>query len=106
MVVVFGLSFELPVLLVLLNLAGVVSARRMRGWWRGMLMGTAAFAAIATPSTDPVSMLLLATPIFLLYGAACAVAWCNDRRRRRSAPARGPTPAVGEALGDAVVTGP
>ncbi|MFF3945719.1 twin-arginine translocase subunit TatC [Streptomyces sp. NPDC001902] len=98
MVIVFGLSFELPVLLVLLNFGGVISARRMTGWWRGMLMGVAAFAAIATPSTDPISMLLLATPISLLYGAACAVAWCNDRRRRRTASGRpDPAPAAVEA---------
>lgn len=84
MVLVFGLSFELPVLLVLLNLGGVISARRMAGWWRGMLMGITAFAALATPSTDPLSMLLLATPISLLYLAACAIAWCNDRRRQRT----------------------
>ncbi|MFF3001118.1 twin-arginine translocase subunit TatC [Streptomyces sp. NPDC057950] len=86
MVLVFGLSFELPVLLVLLNLAGVISARRMVGWWRAMLMGITAFAALATPSTDPLSMLLLATPISLLYLAACAIAWCNDRRRHRTSP--------------------
>lgn len=84
MVVVFGLSFELPVLLVLLNLGGVISARRMTGWWRGMLMGIAAFAALATPSTDPISMLLLAIPIAVLYLAACAVAWYHDRRRERT----------------------
>ncbi|MFJ8009932.1 twin-arginine translocase subunit TatC [Streptomyces fagopyri] len=84
MVLVFGLAFELPVLLVLLNLARVISARRMAAWWRGMLMGITAFAALATPSTDPLSMLLLATPISLLYLAACAIAWCNDRRRHRS----------------------
>ncbi|MEU1536118.1 twin-arginine translocase subunit TatC [Streptomyces fagopyri] len=86
MVLVFGLSFELPVLLVLLNLAGVISARRMAGWWRAMLMGITAFAALATPSTDPLSMLLLATPISLLYLAACAIAWCNDRQRLRTGP--------------------
>lgn len=84
MVVVFGLSFELPVLLVLLNLGGVISARRMAGWWRGMLMGIAVFAAVATPSTDPLSMLLLGAPISLLYLAACAISWCNDRRRERT----------------------
>lgn len=84
MVLVFGLSFELPVLLVLLNLGGVISARRMAVWWRGMFMAIAAFAALATPSTDPLSMLLLATPISLLYLAACAIAWCNDRRRQRT----------------------
>ncbi|MFD8073131.1 twin-arginine translocase subunit TatC [Streptomyces sp. NPDC059718] len=84
MVLVFGLSFELPVLLVLLNLGGAITARRMTGWWRGMLMAIALFAALATPSTDPLSMLLLATPISLLYLAACTIAWCNDRRRERT----------------------
>ncbi|KOV51091.1 membrane protein [Streptomyces sp. AS58] len=83
MVLVFGLSFELPVLLVLLNFAGVLTARRMIGWWRAMFLGIAAFAALATPSTDPLSMVLLAVPICLLYLGACAVSWCNDRRRRR-----------------------
>ncbi|MGW3248870.1 twin-arginine translocase subunit TatC, partial [Streptomyces sp. NPDC001070] len=48
----------------------------------------ALFAAIATPSTDPLSMLLLATPISLLYLAACTIAWCNDRRRGRTRDAR------------------
>lgn len=89
MVLVFGLSFELPVLLVLLNLGGVISARRMADWWRGMFITIAAFAALATPSTDPLSMLLLATPISLLYLAACAIAWYNDRRRQRTATTRG-----------------
>nr|WP_189697984.1 twin-arginine translocase subunit TatC [Streptomyces chromofuscus] len=84
MVVVFGLSFELPVFLVLLNFAGVFSARRMIDWWRGMLLGITAFAALATPSTDPLTMVLLAAPIGVLYLAACTVAWCNDRRRGRT----------------------
>ncbi|WP_328623944.1 twin-arginine translocase subunit TatC [Streptomyces sp. NBC_00353] len=84
MVLVFGLSFELPLILVLLNLGGIVSARRMTGWWRGMFMGITVFAAVATPSTDPLSMLLLAAPIALLYLAACAVAWFNDLRRGRT----------------------
>ncbi|MGW1887930.1 twin-arginine translocase subunit TatC [Streptomyces sp. NPDC001970] len=83
MVVVFGLSFELPLLLVMLNLAGVLTARRMTGWWRHMILGITAFAAIATPSSDPLSMLALAGPITALYLAACAVSWANDRRRAR-----------------------
>ncbi|MEU2490827.1 twin-arginine translocase subunit TatC [Streptomyces sp. NPDC007883] len=81
MVVVFGLSFELPLLLVMLNLAGILSAARMTGWWRHMVLGVAAFAAIATPSGDPLSMLALAGPVTALYLVACAVSWLNDRRR-------------------------
>ncbi|GHF16107.1 twin-arginine translocase subunit TatC [Streptomyces fumanus] len=83
MVLVFGLSFELPLLLVFLNLTGVLTGKRMLGWWRGMIMGITLFAAIATPSTDPVTMLLLAGPIWVLYFAAVLFSLLNDRRRRR-----------------------
>lgn len=83
MVVVFGLSFELPLLLVMLNLTGVLSGRRMLGWWRGMILGITVFAAVATPSTDPISMLALAGPIWVLYFGAVAFSLTNDKRKRR-----------------------
>lgn len=83
MIIVFGLSFELPLLLVMLNFGGVLSGKRMAGWWRGMIMGITLFAAIATPSTDPISMLALAGPIWVMYFAASAIALANDRRRAR-----------------------
>ncbi|MEV8594231.1 twin-arginine translocase subunit TatC [Streptomyces sp. NPDC052012] len=83
MVIVFGLSFELPLLLVMLNFSGAISGKRMLGWWRGMIMGITLFAAIATPSTDPLTMMALAGPIWVLYFGAVAVALLNDRRRRR-----------------------
>jgi sec-independent protein translocase protein TatC len=83
MVIVFGLSFELPLLLVMLNFTGAITGKRMLGWWRGMILGITVFAAIATPSTDPLSMLALAGPIWILYFAAVIVALVNDRRRLR-----------------------
>ncbi|WP_200302741.1 twin-arginine translocase subunit TatC [Streptomyces adelaidensis] len=83
MIVVFGLSFELPLLLVMLNFGGVLSGEKMAGWWRGMILGITLFAAIATPSTDPISMLALAGPIWVLYFCACAIALTNDKRRAR-----------------------
>lgn len=83
MVLVFGLSFELPLLLVMLNLTGVLSGKRMLGWWRGMIMGITVFAAVATPSTDPLTMLALAGPIWVLYFVATAFSLMNDSRRRR-----------------------
>jgi sec-independent protein translocase protein TatC len=83
MVLVFGLSFELPLLLVFLNLTGALTGKRMLGWWRGMIMGITLFAAIATPSTDPLTMLMLAGPIWVLYFAAVLFSLLNDRRRRR-----------------------
>lgn len=83
MVVVFGLSFELPLLLVMLNFGGVLSGQKLAGWWRAMILGITLFAAIATPSTDPLSMLALAGPIWILYFGATGIALLNDRRRRR-----------------------
>jgi sec-independent protein translocase protein TatC len=83
MVLVFGLSFELPLLLVFLNLTGAITGKRMLGWWRAMIMGITVFAAIATPSTDPLTMLALAGPIWILYFGAVAFSLLNDRRRRR-----------------------
>jgi sec-independent protein translocase protein TatC len=81
MIIVFGLSFEMPLLLVMLNFGGVLSGKRLVGWWRGMIMGITLFAAIATPSTDPISMLALAGPIWIMYFGATAIALVNDRRR-------------------------
>ncbi|MEU1530947.1 twin-arginine translocase subunit TatC [Streptomyces fagopyri] len=83
MVLVFGLSFELPLLLVMLNLTGILTGRRMLGWWRAMIMGITVFAAIATPSTDPLTMLALAVPIWILYFGAVVFSLMNDRRKRR-----------------------
>jgi sec-independent protein translocase protein TatC len=97
MVVVFGLSFEMPLLLVMLNLGGVLRGRRMLGWWRGMIVGITVFAAVATPSTDPLSMLALAAPIWVLYFAATAFSLLNDRRRARAA-ATEPDPDTASAL--------
>ncbi|MFI7385660.1 twin-arginine translocase subunit TatC [Streptomyces sp. NPDC049813] len=83
MVLVFGLSFELPLLLVFLNLIGAITGKRMLGWWRGMIMAITVFAAVATPSTDPLTMLALAAPIWILYFGAVAFSLLNDARRRR-----------------------
>jgi sec-independent protein translocase protein TatC len=82
MVLVFGLSFELPLLLIMLNLTGVLTGRRMLGWWRGMIMAITVFAAVATPSTDPLTMLALAGPIWVLYFGAVVFSLLNDRRKR------------------------
>ncbi|MFI7274946.1 twin-arginine translocase subunit TatC [Streptomyces sp. NPDC049879] len=78
----FGLSFELPLLLVLLNLGGVVSGKRMLSWWRWMVVGIAVFAAAITP-TDLMSMVALQVPVTALYFIACGIALFNDRRKRQ-----------------------
>ncbi|WP_267941199.1 twin-arginine translocase subunit TatC [Streptomyces sp. ST2-7A] len=85
MAIAFGFAFELPLVLVLLNLGGVVSGQRMLGWWRGMVLGIAIFSAAVTP-TDPVSMIALAIPVTALYFVAVGISLLNDRRRRRRDP--------------------
>ncbi|WP_093801657.1 twin-arginine translocase subunit TatC [Streptomyces sp. Wb2n-11] len=88
MVIVFGLAFELPLLLILLNITGVLSGVRMLHWWRAMLIGLTAFSAIATPGGEPISMLLLAGPLAVLYFVAVGFSLLNDRRRSLSNPDR------------------
>ena len=81
---VFGIAFEIPVFIVLLNLAGVVSGRWLgehRAW---IIMGVFLFAAIATPSTDPFTMCFLAFPMVGLFLVSEMIARFNDRRRERS----------------------
>ncbi|MET9438191.1 twin-arginine translocase subunit TatC [Streptomyces sp. NPDC006551] len=86
MVLVFGIAFELPLLLIMLNFAGVVTGKRMAGWWRAVIMGIFVFGAIATPSTDPLGMIALSGPIIVLYFIAVGISLLNDRRRRRNDP--------------------
>jgi sec-independent protein translocase protein TatC len=87
MLVVFGIGFLLPLLIVALNLAGVLSFQRLWSWWRWIVMGVVVFAAAATPTGDPFNLMLLAVPILALVTVAGAFAWANDRRRSRKRPA-------------------
>ncbi|MEU9043290.1 MULTISPECIES: twin-arginine translocase subunit TatC [unclassified Kitasatospora] len=89
MVLVFGLAFEFPLLLVMLNQVGIVTGKRLLSWWRGMVMGITVFAAFATPGADPFSMLLLAAPIWALYFLAVTISLLNDRRKARRNPDAG-----------------
>ena len=83
MLLVFGVGFLLPLLVVSLNLAGVLSAQRLQSWWRWIVMGVVGFAAIATPTGDPFNLLLLALPMLALMLVAGVIVWVNDRRRSR-----------------------
>lgn len=89
---VFGLSFNIPVFVVLLNFAGVVKGRQLAAYRPWIVIGTFVFAAAATPSTDPFSMCLMAVPMMLLFFLSEAVARLNDRRRARNAPNAGLSP--------------
>jgi sec-independent protein translocase protein TatC len=79
---VFGIAFEIPVFVILLNLAGVVSGRALGAHRPWIVIGTFLFAAVATPSTDPFTMLLLAIPMLILFVISEVICRILDRRRR------------------------
>lgn len=87
LVVAIGVAFVLPVFLVLLNFAGVISAKSIIGSWRVAILVIVLFTAFATPAADVVSMFMLALPMIALYFAAYGIAWMHDRSvaRRMSA---------------------
>ncbi|GGK01912.1 Sec-independent protein translocase protein TatC [Pilimelia anulata] len=87
MILLFGVAFEFPLLLLMLNFTGVVSARRLASWWRVIVFLCFAFAAVATPDPGPFGMVLLAGALSLLYFVALGVAFLHDRRRSRREPA-------------------
>lgn len=80
-ILLFGLAFELPVFLVTLNLLGAVSGKTILKHWRTWVFCITAFIAVFTPSADPLTMMLLAIPLWIFYFAAGGIALMNDRRR-------------------------
>ncbi|MBL7259017.1 twin-arginine translocase subunit TatC [Paractinoplanes lichenicola] len=83
MILIFGVAFEFPLILLMLNFTGVVSAKKLLGWWRIVVFLSFAFAAIATPDPGPFGMTLLALCMVVLYLIATGVAAINDKRKGR-----------------------
>lgn len=83
LMVVFGIGFVLPVIVVTLNVVGVLPARALAGARRYVLFGCAIFGAAATPGGDPFSMLALALPMMGLFLLAESICNLNDRRRAK-----------------------
>lgn len=81
MLLVFGVAFEIPLFVLLLNLAGVVKGRQLGEFRPWIIIGVFLFAAVATPSTDPISMLFLAVPMTVLFMVSEVIARLLDRRR-------------------------
>ncbi len=85
LLVAFGLSFELPLIAVALNLVGILPYETLRRSRRWIFFLTIVFAAFVTPTQDPFTMLAMAVPMVVLFELAIQIARVVDRRRARRA---------------------
>jgi sec-independent protein translocase protein TatC len=86
MMLAFGIAFEVPLLIIMLNLAGILTHQRFRKWRRLMIFCVFLIAGIANPSPDPTTMLILGGACAALVEVAEFIVWSNDRRRARLHP--------------------
>jgi sec-independent protein translocase protein TatC len=89
LMVAFGLSFELPLVALALNLVGVLSYEALSKSRRWIIFLTVVFAAFITPTQDPFTMLAMAGPMCLLFELAIQITRVVDRRRARRAAEEG-----------------
>jgi sec-independent protein translocase protein TatC len=73
MMTIFGLTFEFPVLLVSLELAGVISPKQLSSWRRWAIVLIVVVAGVITPSSDPFSMMALAIPLYVFYEVSIVI---------------------------------
>nr|WP_029458305.1 twin-arginine translocase subunit TatC [Dietzia alimentaria] len=83
LILIFGVSFEIPLLIAMLNVAGILSYEVLARSRRGIIMGIFVFAAVASPGQDPFSMLALAVAVCVLVEASIQFTRLHDRRRKK-----------------------
>jgi sec-independent protein translocase protein TatC len=83
LILLFGFAFQFPLIVMLFNIAGIATAKRLLGWWRIAVFLFFAFSAVAIPTGDPFSMSALGLGLTALYFAAVGFAYFNDKRRER-----------------------
>jgi len=86
MMLAFGIAFLVPLLIVMLNQAGILTHERFRKWRRVMIFAVFLIAGMANPSPDPITMLVLGGACALLVEVAEFIVWSHDRRKARAHP--------------------
>ena len=86
LIVIFGVSFEVPLIIIMLNLLGILRYEHVKDKRRIIIVGIFIFAAVMTPGQDPFSMVALAISICLLVEMAFQFCRWNDRKQKRERP--------------------
>jgi sec-independent protein translocase protein TatC len=86
MMLAFGIAFEVPLLIVMLNLAGILTHERFRKWRRILIFAVFVVSGMANPSPDPITMLILGGGCVALIEVAEFLVWYHDRRQARLHP--------------------
>jgi len=101
LLLVFGIAFELPLVLTFLAAVGIVTQQQLISWWRHAVLVIFIFAAIATPTTDPATMSFMAGPMVLLYLASV---WLAGLFEKDKAEDEEPAPVTGDSVDDGTGT--
>jgi len=80
MIVAFGVGFEFPIVLIVLQILGLVEYQTLKGGRQYALVGIVALVAVITPSGDPFTLLVLSLPMYLFYELSIAFGWLRARR--------------------------
>lgn len=86
----FGLTFELPIVILVLGRLGIVSSAQLRSKRRHAIVAILVLAMVITPTQDPFSQLLLAVPLIVLYEICVWLVWAHERRRHPPAKSLAP----------------
>ncbi|MET3805190.1 sec-independent protein translocase protein TatC [Nakamurella sp. UYEF19] len=91
LLIIFGVSFELPLLLIMLNIIGLIKGAKLAKARRYSIFGIVVFAALVVPGNDPITMSALAVSLVVLYEVAVQVTKLHDKRKGNRDEAEGLT---------------
>lgn len=85
-VLVFGIAFELPVIVMALVKLDFLNFRIMKSTWRHAIVAITLFAAIITPTPDILTLMLMSGPLYVLYGICIVLAYFMEKKDREAYP--------------------